>query len=293
MAGFTKVKDLVDSQVINGSERYFTWRKSPTVVTTQGIWFDLSLSPGNPVPKYWFDATPLIAVQVKQSTDGGIFHGANVTPKNMYLRELMAFCVTATGLPMPMILCDYLLYYPTIDESITDVQTMTNSVTLPRYTDGAGVQMIAVSVASRTGGASFTVNYTNSSGVAGRVTPNIVENSVSVNGSIVNSAKTSTTASGNATGAFIQLQSGDTGVQSVQSVTMNGAGDVGLFSIILVKPIATFQIRGTDAPVEVDYFRNFPVVPQIVDDAFLNFLVLPQGSLAASAIHGSLKTTFY
>jgi len=293
MAGLTKVKDMIDSQVTDGSSRLYTWRKSPTQVSTVGIWFDLSMSPGNPVPKYWFDAAPLIAVQVKQSTDGGIFHGSNVSPKVKYLRELMAFCVTATALPMPMILCDYLLYYPTIDESVTDIQTMTNTATLPRYTDGSGVQMIAISDASRVGGASFTINYTNSSGVSGRVTPDVLENSVSVNGSIVNSAQTSTTAKGNSTGPFIQLQAGDTGVMSVESVTMNGVGDVGLFSIVLVKPLAQMSIRGIDAPVEIDYLKDFPVMPIIQDDAFLSFLTLPQGTLNASAIHGTIKTTFY
>ena len=289
---FTKVKDIVDSQVIVGSERYYTWRKSPTQITTQGIWFDLCMSPGNPLPKYWFDATPLTAAQVKQSTDGGLFHGGNVTPANKYLRELMAFCVTATALPMPMILCDYLLYYPTIDDSITDPQVMTNGVTLPRYTDGAGVQMIAVSTAARTGGQSFSVSYTNQDGTSGRTSATVLENAVSVTGSIVTSAQTSTTANNNATGVFIPLQSGDTGVRSIQSVTMNGS-DVGLFTIILVKPLASFSIRGIDAVVEVDYFKDFGMTPIIQDDAYLNLICLPQGSLAASAIHGSIKTTFY
>jgi len=157
--GFARVKDMVDSQVKNGSERYYTWRKSPTQTTTQGIWFDLSMSPGNPIPKYWFDNTPLKAQVVAQSTDGGLFHGSNVSPKSKYLRELMAFCVTATALPMPMILCDYLLYYPTIDDSITDPQTMDNTNVLTRYTNGNGVQMIAISDATRTGGQTFTVTY--------------------------------------------------------------------------------------------------------------------------------------
>lgn len=293
MAVITKIKDFIDSQEYNGSERYFTWRKSPTQITTIGIWFDLSMSPGNPTPKYWFDTVPLQATQIKQSTDGGMFHGSNVTPASKYLREIMAFCVTATALPMPMILCDYLLYYPTVDESVTDVQTMNNASALSRYTDGKGVQIMAISVASRTGGASFTINYTNSNGVSGRVTPNVLENSVSVNGSIVSSAQTSTTASNNSTGPFIQLQDGDTGVRSIESVTMNGAGDVGLFSLILVKPLAQFSIRGIDAPVEIDYLKDFPTPVQIQDDAFLNFICLPQGSLAVSALHGSIKTTFY
>lgn len=58
---------------------------------------------------------------------------------------------SATGLPMSFILCDYLLYYPFVDTGTNDEQFMTNSVTLPRYTDGKGVQMMAVSVASNSG----------------------------------------------------------------------------------------------------------------------------------------------
>lgn len=281
---------MIDSQVINGSERFYTWRKSPNQVTTQGIWFDLSMSAGNPLPKYWFDATPLTAVQVKQSTDGGMFHGGNVAPAEKFLRELMAFTTTSTALPMPMILCDYLMYYPTVDDSITDPQTMTNNVTLPRYTDGVGVKIIAVSVATRTGGQTFTINYTNSDGVAGRVTPVVLESGLAVNGSVVNSSQSNTV--GASSGPFIQLQGNDVGVRSIQSVTMNGA-DAGLFSLILVKPLAQFSLRGIDAPVEIDYLKDFSNVPQIEDDAYLNLLTLPQGSLAATALHGTIKTTFY
>lgn len=75
------VQQLVDAE-INGAVRRYMWRKVPSQVTTAGYWFDLSLSPGNPVPKYWFDATPLIAKAIYQSTDGGIWHGPDTTPKN-------------------------------------------------------------------------------------------------------------------------------------------------------------------------------------------------------------------
>jgi hypothetical protein len=287
MAGFTKIKDYVDTSVLNGAERYYSWKKSPNQATTQGIWFDLSMSPGNPIPKYWFDATPLTAMNVAQSTDGGLMHGSNVTPSNKYLKELMAMCVTAAPLPMPMILCDYLLYYPTIDDSVSGAQTMINNNVLTRYTSGAGVQMIAISEATRTGGQSFTVNYTNSSGTTNRNTPNILETGLAVTGSLISSAQTSTYAAG----PFLPLQAGDTGVRSVQSVTMNGP-DVGLFAIVLVKPLAQFNIRGIDAPVEVDYLKDFPVIPQITDDAFLSFLCCPQGSLSGVLILGTIKTLF-
>ena len=266
-----------------GQARYSSWRKTPTQVTVQGIWFDLSMSPGNPVPQY-YAASPLVSIALKQSTDGGLFHAGAVSPKTKHLREITAMCVNGTPLPMPMILLDYLMCYPFIDEGTTDPQPMTNIVTLPRYSNGKGVQIMAVSVAGRTGGQSFFVTYTNQDGVAGRITPIVIQNSVSVNGSIVTSDK----AVELAPGPFVPLQTGDTGVRSIEAVTMIGP-DVGLFTLVLVKPLAQMQIRGTDAPVEVDYFRDFAQCPVIQDDAYLNFICCPNGSLSSVAIHGDIS----
>ena len=160
-----------------------------------------------------------------------------------------------------------------------------NSVAIPRYTTGAGVRIMAVSVAGRTGGASFFVSYTNSDGVSGRTSGTVLQNSVSVNGSIV----TSQQAANGAAGPFIPLQSGDTGVRSIESVTMTGT-DVGLFTLVLVKPLAQTILRGIDAPSECDYLMTKGLnMPEIKDDAYLNFVCLPQGSLAATAIHGDIK----
>jgi len=283
MAGFKRIKNFVDTED-SGAVRYYTWRKSPTQITTIGVWFDLSMSPGNPQPKYWFDAAPLNAVQVKQSTDGGIFHGSGVSPSNKFLRKTTLISTAATALPMPMILCDYLMYYPSIDEGTTDTQILTNGVSLPRYETGEGVQVIAVSVAARTGGKSFYFNYTNSDGVSGRTSGIITQNSTSVIGSLVNTERTLASS----TSPFLPLQSGDKGVRYIESVTMLEI-DVGLFSLILVKPLVTTQIRGIDAPVEVDYFVDNPSTPQIYDNAFLNYLCFPQGTLASTALHGDLK----
>jgi hypothetical protein len=286
MAGFANVQQLVDAEV-KGQSRFYTWRKTPSQVTTQGQWFDLALSPGNPAPKFWFDATPATAWQVKRSTDGGLFHGADVSPQKKYLRSTCIYTTTSTALPMTMILLDYLLYYPSMDDSTTDEQVMDNTRTLPRYTDGAGVQMMAVSVAGRTGGQTLTVKYTNSAGVSGRVSQTVLENSSAAVGAIL----TSQTATNGAVGPFIPLQDGDTGVRLIESVTMNGV-DVGLFTLILVKPLATTQLRGIDAAVEKDYFLESAGLPEIKDDAFLNWVVLPNGSLSGTPIHGDIKVVW-
>lgn len=281
------IKQLAEAE-LNGSARTYQWRKVPSQVTTAGYWFDLSLSPGNPVPKYWFDATPLIAKGIYQSTDGGIFHGANTAPMNQYLRMTTAMSSSGTGLPLPLILCDYLLYYPSIDDSVLDPQTLDNTVTLPRYTDGKGVQVMAVTVAGRTGGQSFYFTYTNSDGVADRTSQVVQQNAVSAIGTITTSSLSTAGQSGN---PFIGLQSGDTGVRSIQSVTMLGV-DVGLLSLILVKPLALTQIREETAPVEKDYLLDSSDVPEIKDDAYLSWLTCPNGSLNAVTLFGDMKVVY-
>jgi len=135
----------------------------------------IASSPGRPIPKYWSDATPLVAKAVYYSQDGGLEHGGGVSPSEKYLRLTTGIATAATALPLTMVLCDYLLYYPTIDDSSLDEQVLDNTVTLPRYTDGEGVQVIAVSLNGRTGGGRFYFTYTNSEGVSGRTSQTVYQ----------------------------------------------------------------------------------------------------------------------
>jgi len=376
MAGFSNIKSVIDAE-LNGQVRNFQFRKNPTQATTAGIWFDFANSAGNPKAKQWFDAAPLTQSRIAQSSDLGLYHGANCSPLQKHLRKVTIWNPTVTALPMQLLLLDYLTYYPTFDDSETAVQTTidtpssscaftvdytTNTLTyttlgtsipanlltsttvivslisgtlplgltdattyylikvsettfklassianannnipviiknngsgvfnlkwgLPRYTDGKGVQMIAVTTGARVGGQTFTVSYTNSDGVAGRTSGLLLQNTSSVLGTVTNSALT---VGQNTAGPYISLQTGDTGVRSVESVTMNGV-DTGFFTIVLVKPIAETQIKGIDSPVEKDFLLHSLELPRIYDDAFLGFLGLPNGTLATAVITGELK----
>ena len=164
---------------------------------------------------------------------------------------------------------------------------MDNTVTLPRYTDGKGVQMIAVTTGARTGGQSFTVKYTNQDGVTGRISGTMIQNTATTLGSIT----TSNRAGVNGANAFITLQSGDTGVRAVESVTMNNV-DTGIFSIILVKPLVQTCFREITVPYEKDFLIPTSDLIKIEDNAFLNFLCLPLGTLAATVLRGDLKVIY-
>ena len=288
MSGFRNLRELSDAQDA-GNYLYASFRKQATQTTGAGIWFDLSMSPGNPAPNYYI-GSPNVFVPLKQSTDGGLRHGGNVTPKKKFLRKLMALTAIAAATPCSMILLDYIGFYGFIDESILDEQLLDNTTPLPRYADGAGVQLMPVVVAGQTGGQPFTVNYTNSNGVSGRVTQSHVMGTQFVNGTILHSIQANASYPNN--GPFLSLQAGDSGVRSVESVTIGGIGDVGLFALVLVKPLATFALFGIDAPTEVDYFVDAVSMPEIKDDAYLNLIALPNGNLSGAPIIGVLETTF-
>ena len=280
--GFRSLKDIVDAEE-SGAVRQFSFRKTPSQASTASVWFDLSMSPGNPVPNY-YAASPLTSVALRQSTDGGFFHGSDVSPAKKYLNRMLIASNSGTGLPLPFLLLDYLLYYPFIDEGTTDTQLLTNSVTIPRSVTGEGVRIMAVSVAPRTSGQQFTVRYTNSKGVSGRITSAVFQNNAAINGSIISSNQNDT----NSAMPFLPLQAGDTGVRSIESVTMLGA-DVGLFTLVLVKPLFETTLISQTAPVEVLFLDRGLMMPEIENDAYLNLICQPLGSLAGVTLIGEMK----
>jgi hypothetical protein len=289
-AGFSSLRALVQRQADDGANVVSSWRKSPAVITSTGFWQDLAMSPGNPKPIF-YASEPLVAQTMSFASDGGIFAGGAVSPSKKVLRQMTALSVTAGSVPLAMVLCDYLLYYPFIDESeLGRAQPLDNTQTLSRYTTGEGVQMMAVVTAPHTGaGPTFNVSYTNQAGVAGRTSLTVTMGGQTVNGTILTSAP----ATAGCLGAFIPLQVGDTGVRSVESVTIQTIGDVGLFTLVLVKPLADINLRGVDAPSEVDYFKNQGgQMPVIEDGASLNYIALAAGNLTGTTIHGLASFTW-
>jgi hypothetical protein len=207
---------------------------------------------------------------------------------------------TTTSQNQILVLMDYLLYYPFVDlDAVAEEQTFTNIVTLPRYTDGAGVMMMMVSQSATAGGGSFTVKYTNSAGTQEQVTATEYCVAAQPSGAIVNATTNASSAN-----PFIALASGDKGVRSVQSVTMLGANG-GLGAIVLVKPLMWTYVReecrrATSSPVEsngdateLERIRMQSGTAQIVDGAVLGFIgKTSAGTIASSVLVGTLETVW-
>lgn len=276
----TTLKKALDANANTG--KHVIFRKSISQVTVAGNWFDLNMSSGNP-RAFFYASTPLTLYPLS-SSDGGIASGGNVSPLQKVLKRSLFLSITNSGMPMPLILCDYVGYYPFCDMGETDEQIMDNTLSITRYTSGDGLKIMPVLVAAGSGGQTFRVRYTNQAGVSDRFTTTTIMNTSVAIGNIVSSQVTNVSAAG----PFLTLQEGDTGVRSIEGVQMISGPDVGLFTLVLVKPLAQSQIAEQTAPVEIDYLRDTGTVVEIKDNAYLNFICLPAGSLSSAIFMGEL-----
>lgn len=273
-------KEIQDAEQL-GQTWFSSFRKVSALATTQGLWCDLSMTTGNPKPNYYTGTE--LGMDVLQSQNG-IWHGGNVSPKTKILQSALIGSFSTNVTPATFLLCDYLAFYSLIDMDSTDEQSLTNTIPLPRYATGDGVQMFLVATNPFVGGQSFTVTYTNSNGAAGRVTNPIVTATSTNIGTIVNSGVTN----GLAAGVFIPLVPGDAGVRSCQSITFTGPNG-GLAALVLVKPLATMMCREILTFSENVFVTQKTPAPVIEDGAYLNWLCCPNGSAATVPIVGNLN----
>ena len=277
MPGFGTIGAWADAYDA-GRAHFCAFRKAPSQATVAGWWADLSMTSGNPVPNY-YAASPLEASVLDGSR--GIFHGDDKSPGVMHLASIGLVTPTA-GLLGRYMLLDYLLFYPFVDGDDLDTQAMVNDIALSRYTDGAGVMVMAVCVAPSTGAGKFTFTYVNQDGVE-RTSP---VQSCSTTASGITSIVTSQPAvAGMPGGPFLALASGDTGVRSivsVQHIVANG----GLVALVLVKPLCDLAIREINTTAERHFITQHPAAPRIYDGAYLGLITNCAGSIAAGTLTG-------
>jgi len=266
------------------------FRKLVSAVTNTGVWIDLAMTGGGPPPNYYASA-PYVWAALAQSTDHGIYHGEAVSPASKRLKSiLIASSVVTTGSPATFILCDYLGYWPFVD-MIGSIPLTGSGLT--RYTNGVGVRILPVLVAAQGGGGIFNLTYTSPSG-GGHTSKNMKCNTATAVGSIATTMPVQT--AGYSSSPFVGLQDGDTGVNSIESVNWT-VEDIGLITFVLVKPLATIYIENATAgpviypPSEKDFATDaVGTLPEIKDDAYLNFISCPAGAFATAVIYGMLET---
>lgn len=266
-------------------QRFF---KNPGV-SGDGRWIDWSFASGQPA----YDArlgdalafTPYIA----QGNDAIYFPGI---PDGME-RAILELDVVATPSSTGQLRVEFQAYdllgvYALIDGDNTEPQDMDNTLTLPRFQDGSGVQAILVNhIAPATSLANMNVVYTNSEGVQKATTWR-----ANLNGT----GTVSYTVSGAGTSGPLccSLADADRGVRQIDQVTFVTPPG-GLWAIYLVKPLGYFAARGGTAGVATwaTAERNFYIMdggrlPPVKDGAWLGFFYMTNGSARTVALHGNV-----
>lgn len=260
------------------------WNKvTGAAAYTAGRWYE-TFSLGGYPPPTTFPGTARTWVTCTDATgDGttrfGIPHGGNVSTLIKHLSTMSAWSTAATGVPAVLQLVDVQGYWNGIDMNLNTAQTLLGTPTL-RYANGAGCRLLLAARATTGATAhNIAVSYTNQAGTAGRTLPVTVAATASA---IVPHIVHSGTAANNY-GPFLPMASGDTGIQSVQTVTLSAAsGTASTAVLMLVRPLATIPLSIAALMTEKDFWNQLPSAPQIRDGACLGFLLGAGAAVAAA-----------
>lgn len=292
MAGFTGQDDLINQVSTNGKFYRADWQKSTFATTahTAGLWYSLFRGGGNPPADTILGTGTNLAFQslTDATTNAtGIPHGGNVGGYK-HLLNAAAQTAAATTAPCVLMLVDLLGFYNITSVTTTGAQTLNNTVTLPRYTDGAGVQaFITPSTVMGTATPNISIGYTNSAGTASRATPATLP--IGNTAAAVTSIVYSGTGAGKF-GPFMPLQAGDAGIRSVQSINLSASYVSGVLNLVLCKPLLTLPITTLGVTAERDLVNQFASMPKVYDGACLAWLMLAGAATpVASPISGHLE----
>ena len=185
-------------------------------------------------------------------------------------------------------LVDLLGFYPITTVTTTGAQTLNNTVTLPRYTDGAGVQaFITPSTVMGAATPNISITYTNSAGTGSKATPATLP--IGNTAAAVTSIVYSGTGSGKY-GPFMPLAAGDAGIRSVQSINLSASYVSGVLNLVLAKPLLTMPITTLGVTAERDLVNQFMSMPKVYDGACLTWLMLAGAATpVASPLSGHLE----
>lgn len=292
MAGFTGQDDLINQVSTNGKFYRADWQKSTFATTahTAGMWYSLFRGGGNPPADAILGTGTNLAFQAltdATTNATGIQHGGDVGGFKVLLNAA-AQTAAATTAPCVLMLVDLLGFYPVTSVTTTGAQTLNNTVTLPRYTDGAGVQaFITPSTVMGAATPSISIGYTNSASTVGRATPATLP--IGNTAAAVTSVVYSGTGAGKF-GPFMPLQDGDAGIKSVQSINLSASYVSGVLNLVLCKPLLTLPITTLGVTAERDLVNQFASMPKVYDGACLAWLMLAGAATpVASPISGHLE----
>lgn len=216
---------------------------------------------------------------VANGREAGIWHGGDVSADTKHLVNAGLWTTAAVGAGAVAYIVDMLGCYPSIQTNSSLSQTLNNTLTLPRYTDGKGVRaFFSLQAANGINAQNFSMSYTKPGPTSGRSLGAVVSNTQSaITGHIAHTG----VAAGNF-GPFLPLGGGDNGIVSVESAQFSlASGSAGFVDLVLCKPLCAIPITTAFIAAERDLLTQLPSLPRIYDGAVLG-IILQAGAVITS-----------
>lgn len=203
--------------------------------------------------------------------EAGIWHGGNVSGDTKHLTTVGAWATAAVGAGAVLYLVDLLGCYPRIQTNSASSQSLDNTLTLPRYTDGKGVRAFySLSTANGANAQNFSMSYTAPGPTSGRSLGAVVANTASA---VTGHMSHTGVAAGNFA-PFLPLSGGDAGIVSVESAQFSAASAAaGFVDLVLCKPLVALPITTAFLAAERDLLTQLPSLPRVYDGAVLGLIV--------------------
>lgn len=249
----TTHQQLLDA-LTQGRVQYLWFRKAScfgTVRTWTSVW-TIGGSPGG-----GSNPSPALEGQVPTKDTAGAFPISNPSGGNTLY--MFSFGIEATTRANCLMVYDRIWHVGGVGLNTTDAQAITGVTAPTRYSSGIG-NLIAIEVTTNGGGtpAIMTVSYTNTADQSGRSAT--VALPASIPGRRV---------------CYLNLQAGDAGVKSIQSVSLSEAMGAGVANLFMLNSAALFPVSCiADQIVERDTLLQSTVLPIVQPDACLALLSL-------------------
>ena len=274
MPGFSSYDDLITEITTNDKIFQYDFMAIGATSIAAGNWHSLARTGG--VPGAVTDGaagsgTPGAGGTALTNASGTINLGAQDPDK----KALITFGGVATT-ACNLMLYDRLVHVSGIAGGSTGTKNV-NSVALPRYTSGVGVQAWYefTTAGSATATVSNLLSYTNQGSTGGQVGGSRTGLAAQIINSMVGP---------------MPLAAGDTGIQSVETINIGTASTSGVIQLVLLKPLAIIPLPANTF-VEKDLVLQITSLPRVFDGASL-CLMYETTATTATNLWGTIRVAW-
>jgi hypothetical protein len=143
MAGFSSFDDFVSKATTSGKFWRQDFVKTSAVNASHviGNCYDWAVHAGSPVANLYPGTTLVAQTPTDIGVSGGIYHGGNVSTETKHLVNVGAYASAAASVPSVLMLCDSVMYYPTLDVKDNTAKTLINANTFTADNNGGNLRL--------------------------------------------------------------------------------------------------------------------------------------------------------